>query len=133
MDQFATTKPAPSGAVDATDALRAAQRGMAAFGTAHELTVKALMRAATRQAELARETMSDCMNVAASACLPHDGKDGHASLQHAGLTAESWVRTWYSISEDLSHELMEAAEVMFASAAPAPSPTRTNGKATTSR
>lgn len=130
MDQFATTKTAPSGA-DATDALRAAQRGFAAFGTAHELTVKALMRAATRQAELARETMSDCMNVAASACLPHDGKEGHAFPQHPGLKAEAWVRNWYSINEDLSHDLLEAAEVMFAPTTQAPP--RTNGKATASR
>lgn len=131
MDQIAMAKPMATGSADATEVLQAAERGMAAFGTAQELTVKALMRAATRQAELARAAMADCVNVAACACQPLDGRDVQAPMSQAGLTAESWMRTWYSIGEDLNHDLLEAAEAMFGAHSAAPA--RTNGKDTAAR
>ncbi len=106
------TKTSVAGA--GTDTLEAAQRGFAAFGAAQELTVKALVRAATRQAELAREAMSDCMTAAAGMHLPAGPEDGQEQMRRANLAAETWFRTWRSITDDLRHDLLEAADTMLA-------------------
>lgn len=108
-----------------TEALEAAQRGFAAFGSAQELAVKAWMRAATRQAELARETMSDCMAAASAMQTPADPLDGQEQMRRAGLAAETWLRTWRAIADDFGHDLMAATQVMM-SAAPLP-PAAANG------
>jgi hypothetical protein len=112
-----------SGAGAGTDALEAAQRGFAAFGAAQELAMKAWMRAATRQAELARETLTDCMSVAAGMQMPMSmgAAKGEDQVHRAKLAAETWFRTWRSITDDLNHDLMEAADIMMASAAVPPS------------
>ncbi|MDE2335545.1 MAG: hypothetical protein KGK10_13510 [Rhodospirillales bacterium] len=101
-------------AASGTETLEAAQRGFAAFGAAQEQTLKALMRAATRQAELAREAMSDCMTAAAGMHLPAGPEDGQEQMRRANLAAETWFRTWRSITDDLRHDLLEAADTMLA-------------------
>ncbi len=109
------TMPSFSGA--GTDAIEAAQRGFAALGAAQELTLKAWMRAATRQAELTRETLADCATAAAGMHLPTGAEDGQEQARRASLAAETWFRTWRSIAEDLRQDLFEAAEMMMSSVA----------------
>lgn len=108
-----------TGVASGAETMEAAQRGFAAFGAAQELTVKALMRAATRQAELARETMTDCMSAAAGMHVPTAAEDGQDQMRRAGMAAETWFRTWRSITEDLRDDLLEAAGTMM-SAMPMP-------------
>jgi hypothetical protein len=106
------TKP---GTVDPlTDAVTSAQRGFAAFGAAQECAMKAWMRALTRQAELTRETFSDCMTAGAGIGLPANPQEGPEHMRRATLAAETWFRTWSSINDDLRHDLMEAADMMLA-------------------
>ncbi len=106
-----------SGMGAGTDTLEAAQRGFAAFGAAQELAMKAWMRAATRQAELTRETLTDCMSVAAGMQMPMsmsmDAAKGEDQVRRAKLAGETWFRTWRSITDDLNHDLMEAADIMM--------------------
>lgn len=112
------------------EALQAAQRGFAAFGAAQELMVKAMLRAATRQAELARETMSDCLSATAAMRLPSGAQDGQEPMRRAGLAAETWLRTWQSITDDFRHDMVEATDVLFAGTPSASaSPGHTNGAA----
>ena len=106
------------------EALQAAQSGFAAFGAAQELMVKAMLRAATRQAELARETMSDCLSATAAMRLPTGAQDGQEPMRRAGLAAETWLRTWQSITDDFRQDLVEATDVLFAGTPPAPRPPR---------
>ena len=103
-------------ALGGTDAMEAAQRGFAALGAAQELAMKAWMRAATRQAELAREAMMGCMAPPAGLGFLANGgaPDGQDAMRSAGEKAETWFRTWRSIGDDLRHDLMEAADIMVA-------------------
>lgn len=100
-----------------TDTIEAAQRGFAALGAAQEMTLKAWMRAATRQAELTRETLADCAAAAAGMHLPTGAEDGQEQVRRASLATEAWFRTWRSIAEDLRHDLFEAADTMMAGVA----------------
>jgi hypothetical protein len=110
------------------DFVTSTQRGFVAFGAAQECAMKAWMRAVTRQAELTRETFSDCMTATAGMGLPASGQDGPEHMRRATLAAETWFRTWSSINDDLRHDLMEAADMMLAGV-PAPLATSVNGAA----
>ncbi len=108
---MATTTPLAGAG---TDTIEAAQRGFAALGAAQELTLKAWMRAAARQAELTREALADCATAAAGMHVPTGPQDGQEQVRRASLAAETWFRTWRSINEDLRHDLFEAADMMMA-------------------
>ena len=113
------------------DALQSAQRGFAAFGTAQELMVKAMMRAATRQAELARETLSDGMSATAALRLATNPQDGQEQMRRASLAAETWWRTWQSITDDFGRDMMAAADVILSATPLRPRQPATSEPATT--
>jgi hypothetical protein len=96
-----------------TDVVASAQRGFAAFGAAQECAMKAWMRALARQAELTRETFSDCMTAGAGMGMQASPQEGPEQMRRATLAAETWFRTWSSINDDLRHDLMEAADMML--------------------
>ena len=112
-----------SGSAVGTEAMQAAQRGFAAFGAAQEMVVKAWMRAATRQAELTRESLSDCMTAMTGMHLPTGPEDGQEQMRRAGLAAETWLRTWRSIADEFGHDLAAATDAMMAGIAQPPAST----------
>lgn len=114
MQKPTTVFPTLTGFTAGAEPLLAAQRGFAAFGAAQELVVKAMMRAATRQAELARETLSDGMSATAAMRLATNPQDGQEQMRRAGLAAETWWRTWQSITDDFGRDMMAAADMMLA-------------------